>query len=534
MKKIILLLVLMLSFSSIPVSADGSYEEDVLSKAIPWSESSKVTQTGLYKIDVTKESTFEFVFTDPSSSWASMHIEKGAANLVASMQTTWKDNDSSKTIFKIRLKKGTYYASLFNNLKSASYKIVSDVKTDAEPNNRLEDATPVHLNTMIYGRSNGNTSDDDYYKFTLTEPKKITLQLDESFLAMYGDTYGAKLFNENMMILDLDMGYVPISSTYLPVGTYYIGISINLYRGFNKEYQFMVKSSSLPNTPVESITGTTILNNNKTVSGIVSAGGKSDHFQVEHTNENPFVLFTTSTNPLTIGLLKWDERMQFYEETPYTYSPNGTNVWTQELPKGKYQVDVTMDASVRKDIPYSIRYESIRFTDVPTDQPYRSQIERLANEGIINGYHNAQFKPQNSILRKHVFSMLSRIDGFKLAAIRPMKEFKDINDTDSYYEIIKPFYEAGIIDGSGDYMNHESNLTRAQLAKIIVNAFNLQLGGEPIVFNDVKQTDGFYEYIEILASHGITTGSNGNFMPNQPVSRQHFAVFLTRTLDTVN
>ncbi len=75
-----------------------------------------------------------------------------------------------------------------------------------------------------------------------------------------------------------------------------------------------------------------------------------------------------------------------------------------------------------------------------------------------------------------------------------------------------------------------SNLTRAQLAKILVNTFHLKMNGQGKLFTDVKQTDSFYNYIQILASHGITTGENGKFMPNEAVTREHFSVFLQRTL----
>ncbi|MCL1699726.1 S-layer homology domain-containing protein [Lysinibacillus sp. Bpr_S20] len=539
MKKIVFFVFLLMAMSSVSVFAEGTYEDEVLSKAELWKENSKVTIWGEYKIEVPKEATYEFTFTDPTASYTTLDLNIGWGALVSRMETSKYDGDKSKTVHRIRLKKGTYDAHLYNKVSEVSYKIVNDIKLDTEPNNDYESANVIPLNTVIYGRNNQNSTDHDYFRFTLNEPKKVTLQLNEQFITTPGDKYNARLMDEKKKkILDLNASwYVNSSSAYLPAGTYYIEISTDPYLSVNKDYQFTVKTENLPNTVVEALFRPTILQYNQTVSGIVSVAKDYfdfDEYQVKHTSKNPFVIFTTSNNPISIELRKWDEQTSYYEPTPYKYTANGNKAWSQQLPEGNYQLDITTNASMNKDIDYTIRYESILFTDVTTNHPYRLQIEELANKEIVKGYGDAIFKPNDSILRKHVFSMISRIEGFELAPIREMKSFKDLSDQDSYYEIIKPFYEAGIIDGSGDNMNPNQYLTRAQLAKILVNAFDLHLVGEPVAFKDVQATNEFNPYIQILASHNITTGSNGNFMPNQPVSRQHFAVFLSRTLKMLN
>lgn len=50
-------------------------------------------------------------------------------------------------------------------------------------------------------------------------------------------------------------------------------------------------------------------------------------------------------------------------------------------------------------------------------------------------------------------------------------------------------------------------------------------------FNDVPTDHPFFQYIEALAASGITSGcGNGNFCPNQPVTRGQVAVFLSKAL----
>lgn len=72
-------------------------------------------------------------------------------------------------------------------------------------------------------------------------------------------------------------------------------------------------------------------------------------------------------------------------------------------------------------------------------------------------------------------------------------------------------------------------MTRAQMAKVLVLAFDLT-ADEKEAFNDVPPTHWAYDYIAILMTNGITIGDQGNFRPNDPVTRAEFATFLYRAL----
>ena len=51
-------------------------------------------------------------------------------------------------------------------------------------------------------------------------------------------------------------------------------------------------------------------------------------------------------------------------------------------------------------------------------------------------------------------------------------------------------------------------------------------------FNDVPTSHPFFQYVEALAASGITGGcGNGNYCPNNTVTRQQMAVFLLKALE---
>lgn len=170
------------------------------------------------------------------------------------------------------------------------------------------------------------------------------------------------------------------------------------------------------------------------------------------------------------------------------------------------------------------------FSDVPQSHHAFKEIEAMKARGIINGYEDGTFRPATNISRQHVAALIYR-SGIALPAIRPATTFHDVPKTHRYYNEIMTLYRAGIIDGSNGNFNPNGVLTRAQLSKILVNAFNLKLQPDNVlVFSDVK--NGWAKsYIDILSSNDITTGSNGQFMPAQPVSRLHYTLFMYRILN---
>lgn len=169
------------------------------------------------------------------------------------------------------------------------------------------------------------------------------------------------------------------------------------------------------------------------------------------------------------------------------------------------------------------------FTDVPATNTYYNMIHTMAQEGIINGYPDGTFKPANAINRQQVVSLLNR--ALDLKPIRPATSFKDVMPSNGYYNDIQAVYRAGIVDGVSGSFNPGNSLTRAQMAKMLVNAFDL---GEPKGKNPFTDTKGqwYEDYVTALFESGITTGTTATtFEPNKTVSRQHYAVFLYRALE---
>ncbi|MFJ7733345.1 InlB B-repeat-containing protein [Lysinibacillus sp. NPDC097231] len=178
-----------------------------------------------------------------------------------------------------------------------------------------------------------------------------------------------------------------------------------------------------------------------------------------------------------------------------------------------------------KSIPQS--EEDIIFSDVPRNHWAWTMIQAMAKRGVITGYPDGTFKPNAPIQRQHVALMLMR--ALELELKKEAVVFNDIPATHPYAEVIQRVQQAGLFEGVNGSFNPTDNMTRAQMAKVLVLAFNLS-STEKGTFHDVPATHWAHDYIAILAANGIALGDNGEFKPEDPVTRAEFAAFLYRAL----
>lgn len=171
------------------------------------------------------------------------------------------------------------------------------------------------------------------------------------------------------------------------------------------------------------------------------------------------------------------------------------------------------------------------FKDVPSNHRFFKAIQAMKARFYIFGYSDRTYKPEASITRSHVAAIIERSSA-DLTPIRPAKEFKDVSKSHANHSSIQKLYRAGIIDGSNGKFNPSDKLTRAELAKMFVIAFDLKKKPESAIhFSDVSSNNWASEYIDILASNKVTVGSDGKFMATENLTRGQYAAFLARTIN---
>ena len=108
--------------------------------------------------------------------------------------------------------------------------------------------------------------------------------------------------------------------------------------------------------------------------------------------------------------------------------------------------------------------------------------------------------------------------------------FRDVRPEDWFYADVRYVYEAGLMNGTAEGLFSPDLFTsRAMIVTVL-----WRLSGSPVVnyympFADVDQAAWYAEAVRWAASCGIVTGyDNGNFGPNDPITREQLAAILYR------
>ncbi len=116
---------------------------------------------------------------------------------------------------------------------------------------------------------------------------------------------------------------------------------------------------------------------------------------------------------------------------------------------------------------------------------------------------------------------------YVLPILSGSEDFSDVSAAAWYYEPVRILAGSGIIsgDGNGSFRPDEP-ITRAEFAKLIVSAFSVS--GSEKQFDDVAPEAWYAPYIQKAAGAEIVMGDNGQFRPNEYISRQDAAVMIYR------
>lgn len=173
----------------------------------------------------------------------------------------------------------------------------------------------------------------------------------------------------------------------------------------------------------------------------------------------------------------------------------------------------------------------VAFEDVDTTNAHYDGITHWYEQGVIKGYiidetTNA-YKPDENISRAHTALLLDRVFDLETPnnIDKILKEYKDVTGKTMYRDQIAATTERGIFQGSNGYFLPDENITREQIATVLVNAYNLEGTKSHTKINldgvDVAHKDN----VQILADLGITNQLD-DFRPQEPMTRGQFATFL--------
>lgn len=160
---------------------------------------------------------------------------------------------------------------------------------------------------------------------------------------------------------------------------------------------------------------------------------------------------------------------------------------------------------------------NIQFSDVQPSSTFYPFVQCLACQGILSGYSDGTFRPDNEITRGQIAKIVSNAAGLSDAPGPQM--FEDVPADNTFFTWVNRLALKGYMTGypcggEGEpcgadnlaYFRPFANATRGQLAKIVSNAAQFSDVPTGQMFEDVPADNPFYLWIQRLASRGYMSG----------------------------
>lgn len=179
------------------------------------------------------------------------------------------------------------------------------------------------------------------------------------------------------------------------------------------------------------------------------------------------------------------------------------------------------------------------FSDMESVVWAAPSVEFLTSLGIINGFDDGTFRPDDNITKAEFVKII--ICAFGLYNPDAYILLKDNTPEDWYFTYISSALEKEIITADENKEFHSNDyITREEMFSISKNAIDFAeisftKTGEPIDFTDSDKINPQYkDAVDYMSSHGIVAGNpDGTLNPQSNSTRAEAAVMLTRMLDSV-
>lgn len=175
------------------------------------------------------------------------------------------------------------------------------------------------------------------------------------------------------------------------------------------------------------------------------------------------------------------------EETVATTETEVTPVETETVPEVVPEV-------IEEGTPEEV--VKAQFSDVPEDSKYYEAITYLVSEGIIEGYDDDTFKPDQAVNR--VESLKFILEGISAAVEKGQLPFTDVSSEAWYSGYLYTAYKREIVNGHPDgTFKPEDAVNKAEFFKILFNGLSVDINPDvaSAPYDDVVTTDWFAPYM---------------------------------------
>ena len=207
---------------------------------------------------------------------------------------------------------------------------------------------------------------------------------------------------------------------------------------------------------------------------------------------------------------------------------DGNRLSLSDKGNGKYTF-IMPSGKVSVDASFAAIQTAISFRDVKQSDYYYDAVKWAVEKGITEGTSANTFSPNASCTRAQMVTFLWRAVGSP-APKSTTNPFRDVRSTDYYYDAVLWAVENGITSGTGaDTFAPNATVTRGQTVTFLYRAAGSPAVGGNAGFSDVNANDYYNSAVAWAAENNITGGTgNGKFSPTADCTRGQIVTLLYR------
>ncbi len=176
---------------------------------------------------------------------------------------------------------------------------------------------------------------------------------------------------------------------------------------------------------------------------------------------------------------------------------------------------------------YWINIETVNFEDVQNHWAKKA-INKWSDCGVVTGYQG-KFNPNANIRRGDMAVIINKIMCYE----KPAKNsFTDLKGTEYFAEAILKANAAGVLNGSGNKVRPNDNITREEAAVILCKSMGIAPEATcNTSFEDESNISSWAkDYVNALVNKGILTGYSGKVKPKESITRSETATILSNMI----